>query len=279
MSDGEATTEDGRTLHYERHGEGAPVVVCEAGMGLSRNSWGAVVPRVAASTTIVIYDRSGLGRSAPDPARRDLARLASDLNDLLDQLDPGPFVLVGHSWGGPIVRRAAARQPERIVGLVLVDQSDENCDLYFTKAQERQQRFGPAAVSFMGHSRLLRLVMKRLARPLPEPWASAMRAEDGTVAAAKEQVAELDSWSDDLRRLRDDPLRLPDVPVTVISGGRTGFLERGRREPLVAAHRATAAAARRGRHVMAEKSAHYVPLTDPEIVADEILRVVAIARR
>jgi pimeloyl-ACP methyl ester carboxylesterase len=49
-------------------------------------------------------------------------------------------VLVGHSWGGPIVRVAAAGVPERIAGLVLVDQTDEGCDMFFSSASERQAR-------------------------------------------------------------------------------------------------------------------------------------------
>src|SRR5687767_3209629 len=94
------TTRDGRALHVERHGEGRPVVVLESGMGVSRNMWGAVVPLVATRTTVVVYDRSGLGRSPRADGPRDLARLVDDLLDVLAGLGTGPFVLVGHSWGG-----------------------------------------------------------------------------------------------------------------------------------------------------------------------------------
>ena len=81
--------------------------------------------RARRRTTAVVYDRSGLGRSPADPKSRTLHRLASDL---LDHLGHGPFVLVAHSWGGPIVRVAAAASPGRVAGLVLVDQTDEGCD-------------------------------------------------------------------------------------------------------------------------------------------------------
>jgi hypothetical protein len=73
-----ATTTDGRHLHLERHGEGEPVVVCVSGMGVSRSMWGGVIPLVAQATTIVAYDRAGLGRSDPDPRPRTLGRLADD---------------------------------------------------------------------------------------------------------------------------------------------------------------------------------------------------------
>ena len=60
MAAGEATTRDGRTLRFERHGHGEPVVVCESGMGLSRNEWGAVVERVSTGTTVVVLNRGTL---------------------------------------------------------------------------------------------------------------------------------------------------------------------------------------------------------------------------
>jgi pimeloyl-ACP methyl ester carboxylesterase len=273
-----ATTRDGRDLHLERHGQGTPMVVFEAGMGFSRNSWGAVLPAVAERTEAVAYDRSGLGRSEPDAARRDLARVTDDLVDLLDHLGAGPFVLVGHSWGGPIVRSAAARTPERIAGLVLVDQTDEGCELFLSAGNARQAKLAAKVMPALVRTGLLRRMVSKQAAHLPEPWATGLRTEDGTLAAVHEQLAELRWSTDDLRRLHDEPLLVPDVPVSVISGARAGRLERGRRGDLVAAHRARADALPQGRHVTAERSGHYVPFTEPDLVAAEILRIVDAVR-
>ncbi len=276
--DPEVTTRDGRRLHAERHGHGSPTVVFEAGMGFSRSSWGAVIPLVAELTSVVAYDRSGLGRSPRDPAPRDLARLAADLVDVLGALGTGPFVLVGHSWGGPIVRSAAAMAPDRVAGLVLVDQTDEGCDLFFSRAQAVQTAISGPLMRVMARTGLLRRLLRRQVASVPEPWRTGLLTEDGTPAAVAAQLAELRSCTDDLRRLRAEPLALPDVPVTYISGGKTGFGERGRRGELVAAHRAAAAALPQGRHVLAEASSHYVPITEPEVIAAEIRRIVEAAR-
>lgn len=268
------STRDGRRLHFERHGDGTPVVVFESGMGVSRNMWGAVLPVVAARTTAVAYDRSGLGRSPRDDAPRDLRRLTDDLLDVLDALGAGPFVLVGHSWGGPIVRAAAAARPDAIAGVVLVDPTDERCDLFFGSANQRQLTWAPRILPAMARVGLLGRFAGKLAATLPEPWRTGMRDQDGTTGALRAQLAELASSIDDLRRLRDDPLVLPDVPVTVISGTKTGLLERSRRPALVEAHAATAAAHPQGRHVHADRSSHYVPFSEPDLVAAEILSVV-----
>ena len=277
-TDTTVTLRDGRRLHVERSGTGSPTVVFEAGMGASRNEWGAVVPLVATQTASVVYDRSGLGRSAPDEHPRDLQRLVDDLVDLVGQLGDGPFVLVGHSWGGPIVRCAAARLTACIAGLVLVDQTDEHCDLFFSKANERQTRWMLPLLPVLARLGLIRIGVKRLARSLPEPAASQLVAEDGTVRAARTQQSELASCTEDLRRLRVHRIELPDVPVVVMSGTKTGVMERGRRDELIAAHRTTAELLPQGRHVLAENSSHYIPFTDADLLAGEIIALVDASR-
>ncbi|WP_405155174.1 alpha/beta fold hydrolase [Paenibacillus sp. FSL K6-0108] len=127
-------TRDGRKLHYMSKGAGDLTVVFESGMGLSRSTWGLVAPAIAEHARAVVYDRAGAGRSEFDSAPRNLRRIAEDLDDLLTGLGPGLFILVGHSWGGPIVRAAAASNLSSIRGIVLVDPSDEHCGLYFSKA-------------------------------------------------------------------------------------------------------------------------------------------------
>ena len=66
-------------------------------------------------------------------------------------------------------------------------------------------------------------------------------------------------------------------PVTVVSGTQSSPLGRRRRAALIAAHRAQAAAVPQGRHVRADRSAHYAPLTEPDLGAAEILRIVELA--
>lgn len=107
-------------------------------MGTSRAVWGLVQPAIAQVVRTVVYDRAGMGKSDRDMEPRTLERITSDLLALLGELGPGPFILVGHSWGGPIVRRTAekllASSSLSIRGLVLVDPSDEHADFYFSRA-------------------------------------------------------------------------------------------------------------------------------------------------
>jgi pimeloyl-ACP methyl ester carboxylesterase len=280
---------DGRVLETTVHGAAAtagsagvaatagsgPTVVFEAGMGAGQGSWALVAPEVARRTRVVTYNRAGIGRSTVDPEPRTVARAAADLVALLADLDPGPAVLVAHSYGGPVVREALATAPERVAGLVLVDQTDEDCDLFFARGDGAQRAFAKVLPT-LARVGLLRLVTGAVARSLPPDARRAVVVESGSVAGARAHARELAGFDADLRRLRDDPHPTPDVPVTLISGTRPprGRSAARRRACLVDAHRRGAAGAPQGRHVAAARSGHMVPLTEPQLVVDEVLRLV-----
>jgi len=92
---------NGRQMHIHVTGEGTPTVVFESGMGASCLSWTLVQPQVAQFTRAVSYDRAGHGWSDPARGPRTARQIAQELHTLLDATGvSGPFVLVGHSFGG-----------------------------------------------------------------------------------------------------------------------------------------------------------------------------------
>ena len=113
---------DGRELYIECHGAGSPVVVIQAGMNGSAADWSRVTPEVAPSTTVCAYDRAGHGWSDGAGTPQDGSAIAADLHTLLGRAGvAGPFVLVGHSSGGPYMRTFAATYPDEVAGMVMVD--------------------------------------------------------------------------------------------------------------------------------------------------------------
>ncbi len=158
---------------------------------------------------------------------------------------------------------------------MLVDQTEETCDLFCNRNAEIENKVMVPLLPWVARARLLQIAVNRMSKQFPEPATCRMRSVDGTVTAAREQQAELRSCTDDLRALVADPPALPDIPVTCLCGTVISKLEGKRRSSLVEAHR-TAAATLPGRHLTADRSSHYIPFTEPGLVADEILGIVGV---
>lgn len=109
-------------LHLHVTGSGAPVVVLEAGIAATSLSWALVQPLLAERTTVVSYDRAGLGWSGPARTARTPSEIAVELRTALRAAGlEGPYVLAGHSFGGLVVQRFATLYRADVLGLVLVD--------------------------------------------------------------------------------------------------------------------------------------------------------------
>src|SRR5688572_11487102 len=113
----------GHKLHISCTGSGSPTVILEAGLGepgVMMSGW--IQPSVATTTQVCVYDRAGKGWSEPAETPKDGLAIATDLHMLLSRARvDGPYVLVGHSSGGVYVQVYAARYPEQVAGMVLLD--------------------------------------------------------------------------------------------------------------------------------------------------------------
>jgi pimeloyl-ACP methyl ester carboxylesterase len=115
----------GYELHLHCTGSGGPTVVLQSGLGGFSPSWARIAPAVAGTTRVCAYDRAGQGWSDDAPRIQDGLQAAADLHTLLDRAgENGPFVLVGHSIGGSHAMTYAARYPEQVAGMVLLDATD-----------------------------------------------------------------------------------------------------------------------------------------------------------
>ncbi|MBY8859958.1 alpha/beta hydrolase [Nocardia sp. CA2R105] len=252
----------------------APTIVFESGAAVNRSLWALVQPLVGQWARAIVYDRSGYGRSAPDPHSRTLARIVEDLGCVLDHFGPGPYVLVGHSAGGPIVRAAAAANPQRIVGLVLVDPTEEGQDVLFNPVVRRLEKVGPAALRLAARLRVLPWFYRSTVTPLPPDAQQDMRREAFTLQAMRTFTEQQRTNLDELAEYRHSPPDSGDLPVTVISAAHGGHGVLASQRPVLnALHAQRAARSAHGRHVVAEHSHHYVLLSEPGLVADEIRRV------
>ena len=121
---GEMVDVGGYSLHINCVGRGSPIVILDAGSGLFSAQWVRVQRQVSDTTRVCAYDRAGMGWSEMGPDPRDARRITGELHTLLGKAGiEGPYVLVGHSFGGMYMQTYAARYPDEVAGVALVDSS------------------------------------------------------------------------------------------------------------------------------------------------------------
>lgn len=282
----------GYRLHLCCQGEGGPTVVMEAAIGETGLLWSLVQPAVAQRTRACVYDRAGLGWSDPSPRPRTAAVMVEELHALLVTAKvPGPYVLVGHSFGGLLVRLYAAHHAEEVAGLVLVDSAHEE---QYSRApreirdvlpeleeQGRKQLEGLRALIASGS---LDAGMLPVPPGLPGPAADTFRA---LVAASPNHVetllAEQQTVQATLAELgAAGSTNLGDLPMVVLSHGQPMALPDLAPEVNQAHERIwqqlqveLAELSSRSRLVVAEGSGHYIQLERPQLVIEAIGQIVA----
>jgi pimeloyl-ACP methyl ester carboxylesterase len=112
-------------MHMMDSGCGSIPVVLEAGIGSSSLIWATVEPELSRLTRVISYDRLGYGFSDDAKSDRTCRALVEELREALREAKaPSPRILVGHSFGGMLMRVYAGMYPREVAGLVLVDALD-----------------------------------------------------------------------------------------------------------------------------------------------------------
>jgi pimeloyl-ACP methyl ester carboxylesterase len=109
-------------LYLLEKGSGGPTVLFESGIAATHLNWHQIQESVSRFTHTASYDRGGLGWSSVESSVRTPGNIAVELHTMLEcaGIKP-PYILVGHSFGGLVMRRYAALYPEDVLGVVLVD--------------------------------------------------------------------------------------------------------------------------------------------------------------
>src|ERR687893_717322 len=220
---GEMVNVGAHSLHINCVGRGSPTVILEAAnLGMSAD-WVRVQQQLAQTTRVCAYDRAGLGWSERGPEPRDARQISSELHTLLEGAagTEGPYVLVGHSYGGLYARMYAARYSEKIVGVVLVDSSHPE---QFTRSPEGRamyeqiRRLG-AVLPFVTRLGVIRLSNYFPAHPdLPSQQRAQIEAFNSSTQHVVTTVEEFRASPETTAQVRSTG-SLGEKPLAVVSAG------------------------------------------------------------
>jgi pimeloyl-ACP methyl ester carboxylesterase len=299
---GRLVSAQGDRLHVYSEGEGEPTIILESGIAASSLNWRAVQAELAQFTRVISYDRAGFGWSEAARTPRTIDNLVSELEKMLDSFEiSGPLILVAHSFGSLIARAYCYRNPDRVMGLLLLDPID--CEHWRTLPSEGKEQLAMGArlsrrgawLARVGVVRFSLMLLSAGARTLPK-WIARMASSSGesVISRVTAEVSKMPSellpavrahWSrpqsfETLAQYLSRLVRCVDE-IPYASLGHLSLIvisAENATESEVREHRKLASLSSVGEHVIAERSGHWIHLDRPDLVVSSLQRSYGVSR-
>ena len=247
--DGMVDADSGK-LHVVQMGSGPITVIFEAGFASDLTVWRRVAPDIAKRAQVLAYSRAGTGKSPARAQPQSIAQSTADLAALLARVNARPpYILVGHSYGGFLIRHFAAAYPAQVAGLVFVDPADEGLEAEL-------KRIDAAAVL---------QDQRALMASMPPKWQGDLLAIQKILDQGK----------------LPPMAALPDVPAVLLTSVRSRAGSDFFQETPVAVklkrerHQAFFSQFGNGAHVVTSQSGHTIQMQEPELVIAAIDQVLS----
>src|ERR671936_99926 len=154
---------NGLKLYYETHGAGRPLILLHGGL-MSGETFGPVLPMLAARHQVVAVDLQGHGRTADIDRPIDVRLMADDIAALIDHLRLEKPDLVGYSLGGGVALHTAAKYPQKVRRLVAAS-ANIRPDAIYPEMRAQQAQVSAAAAPFMKDTPMYQLYQRVAPRP------------------------------------------------------------------------------------------------------------------
>ncbi|MBN1905133.1 MAG: alpha/beta hydrolase [Deltaproteobacteria bacterium] len=278
----------GYRMHYQRSRTGSPVVVLDSGLAGGGFDWANIQPEVAKFTCVISYDRAGLWWSDRGPKERTSRQIVKELHALLKQAEiPGPYVLVGASFGGYNVRLFTDEYPDQVAGLVLVDSvidllQNDNIPESIRRSNKNLIELAEVGYFFapfgVGH-----LIMPGLLGDLPAEIKDLYLAQSCKTSNFQTSCAEWLNLNISTSQMKGCRLP-PDIPLAILSASRSPNPDAPAEDQLIylnifhEEHEAIARQSANSYHYIVPDSGHAIASEKPDAVIDSIRRVVGAVR-
>ncbi|WP_438970208.1 alpha/beta fold hydrolase [Methylophaga sp.] len=255
----------GYSIHMLCKGVGEPTVLIDAGLGDDSTDWFDIQNKSSVQTRTCVFDRPGYGWSDAGPQPRNSLIISDEISKLLQKAKiVGPFVLVGHSFGGYNMRVFASKHPNQIAGMVLVDASHESqYDKLNIKLPKHFDRKGNILILPKTSD-----TVSDKSQALKERAFHAARAEISSLYQSTLQVKKHNA--------------IPRVPLIVISRGLSEWKDRDdaevREKIWVELQQDLWKLSPLSQHIFANHSGHDIHLEQPELIVGAIADVVSMSR-
>lgn len=300
----------GWRLHLNCTGSnrGRPTVVLESGSGDFSFDWSLVQPGISRFTRVCSYDRAGNAWSDLGPRPRTMKQVAYELHTALMKIgSKGPYVLVGQSSGGLLIRSFAGLYPKEVAGFVLVDSTHEDTQLFLNGKIQRMRELSqgrtippiqtsiPAADKALSLEERQRLedFLKQIGPPKIEPPFDQLplaiqQIRLWALAQPQHYAADNDPyWGEEFAEIyaarKTHGYPLGEMPLIVLTRGKREYpdTEDGRQlnEDRKRMQLDLLKLSRNSKQIIATTSGHHIQLDDPKLVIDAIRQVLDSVRR
>lgn len=291
----------GHRLHINCTGKGNPTIVMEAGAGDFSFDWSLVQPKVARFARVCTYDRAGYAWSEAGPTPRTMQQIVYELHTGLNNAGiKSPYVLVGHSLGGLIVRVFANQYPKAVAGMVLVDSSHEDQSIVIMDRTTKKEKVvhwrelasgkpippiqttvpssdGSNSASARSPSNQTELEAPYDRLPLKIQQVRLWAISQPSYEAARSSET-FDFVADELARMfaqrNETKYPLSDMPLIVLTRGISADLE----EEHDRLQSDLKSLSTNSKQMIAEHSGHFIHIEQPELVVSAVKQVVSAAR-
>jgi hypothetical protein len=272
----------GYRLHLVSKGEGGPTVVLDAGLGGGSLHWSLVQPEVAKFTRVVAIDRAGNGWSDESPMDRTSENIVTEMHAALHEASiQGPYILVGHSFGGLNIRLFASKYPDEVAGVVLVDSGHEDALEKMKTLKIPDEVVNEQLMMFctrLGLTRLGNCFEKKSIAMFPEETRNQMFAKGSTTKFIRTALQEWKNLQKSCNQLKQAGGLLGDKPLTVLSAGKidasTTHLTQEQIDGCIIVtqelQRDLVTKSNKGKQIIVSESDHLIPCHAPGRIVDAI---------